>query len=303
MTKGAVLVTGATGLIGRRLVDALLHEGHEVRALSRSGASAGLPAAVNVQSWNGRTLPPESIFRAEAVVHLAGEPVFGGRLTDERRRRIRESRVESTRQIAEAVAALPEADRPKTLVCASAVGFYGSRGDEVLEETAAPGEGFLADVCREWEAAAAEVEAHGVRRVSLRLGIVLAKGGGALPMMALPFRFGVGGRLGDGRQWFPWVHIDDVVGICLAALHDETYRGAVNVTAPAPVTNAELTRALGRTLNRPTLIPVPAFVLRAGLGELSDELLGSRRAHPAAALANGYAFAYTQLEDALAAEL
>jgi len=200
MQDGSVLVTGATGLIGRRLVEDLLREGVPVRALSRSGSSARLPAAVEVQKWNGRTLPPEAIFRTRAVVHLSGEPVFGGRLTPERKRRIRDSRIESTRQIVEAITELPEGDRPECLVCASAVGFYGSRGDDVLDETQPPGEGFLAEVCLEWEQAAARAEQVGVRWVSPRFGIVLSRHGGALPNLLLPFRFGLGGRLGSGTQ-------------------------------------------------------------------------------------------------------
>lgn len=303
MEDGTVLVTGATGLIGRRLVGALLREGFAVRALSRKGSDARLPSAVEVRDWNGRTLPPEAAFRTRAVVHLSGEPVFSGRLTPERKRRIRDSRIESTRQIAEAMAELPENDRPESFVCASAVGIYGSRGDQVLTEDEPPGEGFLADVCVDWEAAAARVEEAGIRRVSLRFGIVLSRQGGALPNLLLPFRFGLGGKLGDGRQWFPWVHVEDAVGLCLAALRHDHYRGPVNVTAPNPVTNAELTRTLGRLLSRPTLFSVPAFALRLALGELSGELLGSRRAVPAAAQAAGHPFVYGHLDDALAAEI
>jgi uncharacterized protein (TIGR01777 family) len=303
MRDRSVLVTGATGLIGRRLVDDLLREGHAVRALSRSGSGARLPAAVEVQDWNGRTLPPEAVFRTRAVVHLSGEPVFGGRLTPERKRRIRDSRIESTRQIVEAMAALPEDDRPECFVCASAVGFYGSRADDLLDETQPPGEGFLAEVCTEWEQAASRAEQAGVRWVSTRFGIVLSRHGGALPNLLLPFRFGLGGRLGSGTQWVPWVHLDDAAGLCAAALRDERYRGPVNVTAPNPVTNTELTRTLGRLLSRPTLLSVPAFALKLALGELSGELLGSRRVVPAAARERDYEFTYTHLEDALRAEI
>jgi len=301
----SVLVSGATGLVGRRLVPALLERGSTVRVLTRelaSGAAALDPRAVLVR-WDGISPPAQSLDGVEAVVHLAGEPVFAGRLTAQRRRRIRDSRVGSTENLVSALATIAPEHRPSTLVCASAVGYYGDRGDEVLEESAASGAGFLAEVCRAWEAAAAGVEAHGLRRVSLRIGIVLAREGGALPMMALPFRMGAGGRLGDGKQWFPWIHIDDLVGLVLATLGDASYAGPVNATAPEPVRNADLTLALGRTLHRPTLLPAPAFAIRAALGELADELLGSRRAIPAAALARNFPFRHPELTTALRAEL
>lgn len=301
----SVLVTGATGLVGKRLVPALLARGSAVRVLTRdlaSGAAALDPRALLIR-WDGVSPPPEALDGVEAVVHLAGEPVFAGRLTASRRRRIRESRVGSTDHLISALGTVAEERRPRTFVCASAVGYYGDRGDEVLEEDAASGSGFLAEVCRAWEEAAARVEAMGLRRVSVRIGIVLAAEGGALPMMSLPFRFGAGGRLGDGKQWFPWIHIDDLVELILAALCDAGYQGPVNATAPTPVRNADLTRALGAALGRPTLLPAPAFAIRAALGELADELLGSRRVIPAKALARGFAFQYTEIEPALAAEL
>jgi uncharacterized protein (TIGR01777 family) len=301
---GAIVVTGATGLVGRRLVAALAGAGTSVRALSRDAAASGFGPGVAVVGWDGLHVSRETLLRADAVVHLSGEPIFAGRLTPARKRRLRESRIESARSIARAIAALPEAERPGVLVSASAVGYYGSRGDEILDEAADPGAGFLADLCRDWEDAARAAEEFGVRVVRVRLGIVLAREGGALPRLALPFRLGLGGRLGDGRQWFPWVHADDVIGILRAAIADPAWRGAVNAVAPEPVTNAELTRTLGRVLHRPSLLAVPAFALRAVLGgDLALELLGSRRVEPRAALARGYAFAYARLEDALEAEL
>jgi hypothetical protein len=298
-----VVVTGATGLVGRRLVARLLRDGFPVRALSRSPARAGLPAEVEVHGWDGLAAPAAALARSRALVHLAGEPVFAGVLTAERRRRIRESRVVSTRSLAEALAGLPAPERPGVLVCASAVGYYGSRGDEVLDETAPPGEGFLAEVCIDWEEAAARAERAGVRSVSLRIGLALAAEGGALAAMRLPFSLGLGARLGSGAQWQPWVHVDDVVGLALAAISDARYRGAVNAVAPNPVTNREFTAALARALGRPAFLRAPAALLRLLGTDVAGELLGSRRVAPRAARERGFAFAYPDLAGALAAEL
>jgi len=289
---GAVVVTGATGLVGRRLTAALREDGRRIRVVSRRASVSGFDAGVEAAQWDGERLAPEALRGAAALVHLAGEPVFGGPLTAARRRRIRDSRVDSTDALVASMAALPEADRPDAFVCASAVGYYGSRGDESLDEASAPGEGFLAEVCVAWERAARAAAELGVRTVR-------AREGGALPMMATPFRFGLGGRLGDGRQWVPWIHVDDLVGLLRAVIGDAGWSGAVNGVAPEPVPNAELTRALGELLRRPTLLPVPAFALRALLGELSAELLGSRRVVPAAARDRGFAWRYADLEAAL----
>lgn len=302
---GPVLMSGGTGLIGGRLSDELLRHGRGVRSLTRNlldteGRIDGQLVSVR---WDGVTPPDGALAESSAVVHLAGEPVFGGRLTSARRRRIRDSRVASTREIVRAMGQLPADVRPRTLVCASAVGYYGDRGDEELAEDAPAGHGFLADVCREWEVAARNAEAHGVRVVRLRIGIVLARSGGALPRMLLPFRSGFGGRLGSGRQWFPWIHIRDVVALIERILDDEKFSGAVNATAPHPVRNEEFTRILGRLLHRPAFWAVPGTVLRLALGELADELLGSRRVVPARALAGGFAFEYPDLEEALKNEL
>ena len=299
MSGDITLVTGATGLVGRRLVASLLEDGRPVRIVSRREQVEGFDARVEVARWDGRVLGAEALTGVGALVHLAGEPVFGGLPTTDRKRRIRASRVESTRRIVQDLAARPEAERPGVFVCASAVGYYGSRGDERLEEDAGPGEGFLAEVCQEWEDAARGAEALGVRTVSPRIGIVLAAEGGALPMMAVPFRAGFGGRLGDGEQWFPWIHVEDLVALLRACLDDPGFSGAVNAVAPEPVTNAELTRALGRVLGRPTLLPVPAFALRLALRDLAGELLGSRRAVPTAAQARGFEYRFPELEGAL----
>ncbi len=300
-----VLLSGATGLIGGRLTGSLTADGVAVRALSRRPERAGEQDSRGVENvgWDGLRVSAELLAGCDAVVHLSGEPVFGGRLSPARRRQILTSRVESTRSFVEALAALAPEARPEVFAVASAVGYYGSRGDEPLDEGAASGDGFLAEVCRQWEEAARAAQAHGTRVVSLRFGIVLAREGGALALMALPFRLGLGGRLGDGRQWVPWVHVDDAVGLIRAALRDPAYRGPVNVVAPQPVRNAELTSALGRVLRRPTLLPVPSAALRLALGELSDELLGSRRVVPGVASERGFDFRYTELEAALAAEL
>jgi uncharacterized protein len=298
-----ILVTGATGLVGTRLAAALLADATALRALTRNPAGRALDPRVEAFGWNGRDAAGAAVAGCAALVHLAGEPVFGGLPTAARRRRIRDSRIDSTKSLVETLRSLAPAERPAVFVCASAVGFYGSRGDRELDEDAEPGRGFLASVCVDWEAAAMAAVPLGVRTVCLRTGIVLAREGGALAAMARPFRLGVGGRLGDGRQWVPWIHIDDEVALLRAALANEAYRGPINAVAPEPVTNAALTRALGRVLGRPTLLPVPGCALRLALGDLADELLGSRRVVPRRALEAGFRFRYPAIEAALHAEL
>jgi uncharacterized protein (TIGR01777 family) len=302
---GALLVSGATGLVGRRLLPHLIRDGYVVRCLSRDPTRAGrsLPAGAQPIGWDGLRVPPTAVRGCAAAIHLAGEPVFGGIPTAARRARIRESRVASTTSLAAAIGALPAAERPGVLLCASAVGYYGSRGEEVLDEGSSSGEGFLAAVCRAWEDAARGAERHGVRVVRLRIGIVLAREGGALPSLALPFRLGLGGPLGDGRQWVPWIHAEDLIALLRSCLADSRAEGAVNAVSPAPARNAELASALGRVLHRPTLLRVPAFVIRAALGEMAGELLGSRRVVPRRAQALGVRFRFHDLEAALAAEL
>jgi uncharacterized protein (TIGR01777 family) len=297
-----VVVTGATGLVGRRLVAGLYADGSEVRALTRTPERSKL-SGVELRAWDGITADPSLLRGADAIVHLAGESIFGGLPDAGRRRRMRESRIDSARELAHACGGLPEASRPRVFVCASAVGYYGDRGEETLDESSPPGDGFLADLCAEWEAAAAEVEAHGVRRVSLRFAVVLAREGGALAQLARVFRLGLGGRVGSGRQWFPWVHADDAVGLIRSALERDDWRGAINAVAPGCVRNAEFTRALARAVHRPALLPVPAFAVRAALRDLADELLGSKRVVPRFAQERGYAFAYPELDAALAAEI
>jgi uncharacterized protein (TIGR01777 family) len=289
--------------VGRRLVAALQRQGSVVRALTRRPGAARLPAGVELRAWDGASIEREALRGADAVVHLAGEPVFGGVPTAEKRRRMRESRVASTAAISDALGAIPASERPHALVCASAVGYYGDRGEERLDEASPPGAGFLADLCVAWEEAAARAEAFGVRRTSLRIGVVLAGEGGALAPLVRLFRLGLGGRVGSGQQWFPWVHVDDVVRLILASLERDDFRGPINAVAPQAARNVDFTRALARAVHRPALFAVPAFALRLALQDLSIELLGSRLVAPAYALERGFAFAYPQLEVALAAEL
>ncbi|MBK7949376.1 MAG: TIGR01777 family protein [Deltaproteobacteria bacterium] len=330
-----MLVSGATGLVGRRLVPRLAERFATVRVLSRSGGGSGVgnvgpeggadaaaggvleggrsrevagdgagrAGVIERRSWDGVDPGAAAITELDAVVHLAGEPIFGGLPTAARRARLRESRVASTRRIVERIAALAPGARPRVLVCASAVGFYGDRGEEILAETAAPGSGFLAELCRDWEEAATAAEALGLRVVRVRIGVVLAREGGALALMRIPFSLGVGGRLGSGRQGFPWIHIDDLVEVLLAALEREDLSGAINAVAPESVRNLDLTTALARGLGRPARIPVPGFALRALLGPLAGELLGSRRVVPKRLLETGFVFRHPTLESALAAEL
>ncbi len=295
-----VVVSGGTGLVGRRLVASLVADGHEVVVLTRDPASlhGELPHRVSVAAWDAEagTLAPRTIAGADAVVHLAGTGVADKRWSPRRRRSILRSRVGGGEAITAAIAALPESDRPRVVVGGSAVGYYGDRGDELLREDAARGDGFLADVCDAWERS---IVIDGVRTVSLRIGVVLARGGGALARMLPPFRLGAGGRLGSGRQWMSWIHVDDLVALIRHAIEEPALSGAVNATAPEPVTNAEFTKVLGRVLGRPAIIRVPAVALRVALGELAGMLLGGQRVDPAAARGSGFTWRYPDLESAL----
>ena len=299
-----VLVSGATGLVGRRLLPGLVERFAGVRTLSRSaqGASRVGDAEVDARSWDGVDPGPRALDDVEAVVHLAGEPIFGGLPTAARLRRVRASRIDSTRRLVDRILERSAGNRPATLVCASAVGIYGDRGDETLTESAAVGTGFLAEVCRDWEAEARRAQRGGVRVVALRIGVVLAKQGGALSLMKIPFGLGLGGRLGSGRQFFPWIHLDDLVSSILWCL-DERIDGPVNAVAPEVVRNSDLTRELGSVLGRPAVLPVPAFVLELALRGISGELLGSRRVVPGKLETGGFEFRYPTLRSALEKEL
>ena len=289
------LVSGSSGLIGSALLPLLTASGHRVTRLVRS-----TPAKHGEIAWNPTAglLEPSSLEGLEAVVHLAGENIAAGRWTQETLRRIRESRVQGTTLLCKTLARLSRP--PNVMICASATGYYGDRGEELLTEESEAGSGFLAALCREWEAAAEPARQKGIRLVHARFGVVLSAAGGALVKMLPPFQMGMGGRLGNGRQYMSWIAIDDVAGAIQHALVNDTVRGAVNVTAPAPATNREFTRALGRVLSRPTIFPVPAFALRLLFGQLADEaLLASARVAPAKLLSSGYAFRYAGLEAAL----
>ncbi|MGO9255839.1 MAG: TIGR01777 family oxidoreductase [Bryobacteraceae bacterium] len=291
-----ITISGASGLIGRRLLKALSAEGHALHVLSRH-AGTNLPGGVRLSAWDPlKGEPPtESLRDADAVIHLAGEPV-AQRWNEDVKRRIRDSRVTGTRNLVDALKKLSRP--PAVLVCASAIGYYGSRGDEILAEPAAPGTGFLAEVCVAWESQARAAEAVGMRVVTVRTGVVLDTRGGALPRMLPPFRMGVGGKLGNGKQWMSWIHLQDLVALFQLALN-QPLRGAVNGVAPYPVDNADFTRALAAALHRPAFFPVPGFALRTLFGEMSEVLLASQRVAPKAAEAAGFRFCFPQLEPAL----
>jgi len=291
-----IFVTGATGLIGRALCVELVRIGHEVTGLSR-WAEPALPTGVRAVQGDPAAPGPwlDALHEAEACVHLAGEPVAEGRWNAEKKRRIRGSRIDSTRVVADAIAE----GGPTVLLSGSAVGFYGSRGDEELTEDSPPGEGFLAEVCQEWEAAA-EPARRRARVVKVRTGIVLAREGGALPRMALPFKLMAGGPIGDGRFWQPWIHLADQVGLLCWALGQERVHGLVNAASPAPARNRDLARAMGRALHRPSLLPTPALALRLALGEMAEVVTASQRVLPRRALDLGYRFRFPELGPALA---
>lgn len=291
-------ITGATGFIGRAFSALAVAGGHEFVAFTRGRSSSVLGAA---QTY--RLGVPEGALqetRLDALVHLAGENLMG-LWTARKMEGIRSSRVDLTRRLVASLATWRPENRPKVLVSASGVGFYGDRGDEELDERSSVGTGFLARLCVEWEAAAAEAAALGIRVVHLRTGLVLGHGGGPYPPMRRAFRLGLGGRFGPGRQWMPWIHEQDEAGLILWAVENEAVQGALNLCAPNPVTNADFTRALGRSLRRPAFCHVPAFALRLLMPKMADEmLLSGQRAIPRMAREMGYRFAFSKLEDALA---
>lgn len=294
-----VLVTGSHGLIGSALVAALQQDGHDVLRLVRGQAG---PGEVSWQPEAGQ-LDAHSLDKLDGVVHLAGAPIGDKRWTSERKRIVLDSRVVTTDLLARRLA---DADsHPSVLISGSAIGYYGDRGDEVLDESSPPGAGFLAEVCRQWEAATAPAEAAGIRVVHVRTGLVLTPAGGMLKKLLPLFKVGMGGRLGSGRQYQSWIALDDEVGAIVHALHTATLSGAVNLTAPNPVTNAEFTKTLGAVLGRPTALTAPKVGLSAVLGRelVDDMLLSGQRVAPSKLLADGYPFRHPDLEPALRALL
>jgi uncharacterized protein len=290
-----IAISGASGLVGSALTATLTSGGHEVRPMVRPGGSRP-PGSI---AWDPEagSVDVAALEGVDAVVHLAGESI-ASRWTDERKRRIRTSRVTGTRLVAESITRL--AMRPSVLVCASAVGFYGPRGSEPLDETASSGIGFLAEVCRAWEGAADPARAAGIRVVHTRFGVILSEKGGALAKMLIPFQLGVAGKVGSGDQYMSWIALDDVVGAVQHALGTTEVSGPVNTVAPNPVTNLDFTKTLGRALSRPTVLPMPGFAARLVFGEMAQELLLSgQRAVPARLLAAGFRYRHPQLEKAL----
>lgn len=294
-----VLISGASGLLGRGLTRALQAAGHEPVALVRRAPRVG-----EVQWDPNQPFEPAKLAGCDAVVHLAGKNI-AGRWTKEFKQEVLQSRVRSTQTLASAVAqSYRQSGQPQVFLCASGAGYYGNRADELLTEESSLGQGFLAEVCRQWEGATAAASEAGVRVVNLRTGVVLARDGGALKPMLLPFQLGLGGRVGSGEQYWSWIALDDEIGAMLFILQNHSLRGPVNAVGPAPVRNAEFVRALGKELHRPTIFPLPEWVVKTLLGEMGEELLlTSARVMPAKLSAAGYRFVYADLMEALRAAL
>jgi uncharacterized protein (TIGR01777 family) len=289
-----ILITGSNGLVGRSLLRDLRAEAHDVTRLVRRD-----PVAADERFWDPLSGQiDDDALDADAVVHLAGESIADGRWSESKKQRIRDSRVDGTRLLCKSLALSPK--RPRVLISASAIGFYGDGGDRPLDESSNPGSGFLPEVCQEWEAATAPAQAAGTRVVNLRIGVVMSPDGGALARMLTPFRWGLAGRIGNGRQWMSWVSLDDVVAAIGHALTEDSLSGPVNAVAPRPVTNAEYTRTLGRVLARPTVMAMPAFAARLAFGQMADDLLlASLRVEPKALTESGFQFRHPDLESAL----
>lgn len=292
----SIAVSGVTGLVGRSLVKRLLAEGHTIRPLVRREPKCD-QGEIRWDPISGE-VDADALEQVDAVVHLAGENVGEGRWTAKKKERIRRSRVDGTKLLCDALAANDK--KPQVLVCASAIGFYGNRGDEILDETASPGEGFLPELCQAWEDATKNASDAGIRTVNLRIGVVLSPEGGALRKMLGPFLAGVGGVIGNGKQYLSWIALDDVVSGIAHAITCESISGPVNCVAPCPVTNREFTKMLGHVLKRPTFLPMPAIAARIVFGQMGEELLlSSTRVRPSRLNETGFLFAYSELEPAL----
>lgn len=297
----SILISGATGLIGKKLSEELIRGGKEISVLSRNEKKAReiLPAAKECVKWDYRsTNDYKNVFQLkDAVIHLAGANVAGKRWTDSYKKEIRDSRVLSTKSIVDTIEKLEQ--KPKVFIHASAIGIYGEQGENTATEDTGVGNDFLAEVCDEWETEAKRVDDLGVRRVTLRFGVVLDKNGGALGKMIPPFKFFVGGHIGNGEQWFSWIHIDDVVNVIIKAIDDESYNGEYNLTAPNPVRMRKFAKTLGKVLHRPSIFPVPAFILKLIMGEAADSILASQKVLPEKLMKEGYSFQFSNLESAL----
>jgi uncharacterized protein len=292
-----ILVSGVSGPIGAALLPSLKTREYDVVRLVRR------PVAGDDQIlWNPTSpVAPEAVSGFDAVIHLAGESIIG-RWTDAKKKKIRDSRIMGTRNLAQALAQAK--DKPQVFVCSSAIGYYGDRGDEVLSEESAAGSDFLADVCREWEGATQAASHAGIRTVQIRTGVVLSPNGGALAKMLTPFKMGVGGRIGSGRQWMSWIDLQDLVGAIHHILKTDLLQGPVNMVAPKPVTNAEFTKTLANVLSRPAIFPMPAFAVKLAFGEMGETvLLGGQRVEPERLVASGYPFRFRELRSSLAAIL
>lgn len=293
MARGKILISGASGPIGAALLPRLREQGYEVVRLVRGAASSDRQV-----HWDpALLLNPGAVAGFDTVIHLAGETIVG-RWTETKKRRIHESRATGTRNLANALAKTSQ--KPRVFVSASAIGFYGSRGDELLREESSSGQDFLSAVCRDWEANTKAAAQAGIRTVQTRFGLILSPNGGALPKMLPPFRLGLGGNMGNGRQWWSWIHIADVVGAIVHVMQNATLQGPVNVVAPNPVKNSTFTRTLAQVLHRPAVFPVPAFAARLIFGQMADELLlASQRVEPAKLVTSSYHFQYMELRTAL----
>ena len=293
-----ILVSGASGPIGRTLLPSLKSNGARITRLTRNSATSHSTGDEEHISWDPeQTIPPQVVSGFDAVIHLAGETI-AGRWTEAKKAKILNSRVVGTRNLAQALAQTRE--KPGVFVCASAIGYYGNRGDELLREQGSAGTGFLAHVCQQWETATAPAEQAGIRTARTRFGVVLSPKGGALQKMQLPFKLGLGGAIGDGLQWWSWIDVEDLVGAIHHILKTDLLQGPVNVVAPRPVTNAEFTKTLASALSRPAILPMPAFAVKLLFGQMGEEvLLGSQRVEPSKLISSGYPFRFRELSTSL----